>query len=155
MKALFTLLLSLAWLTTLSGQGVSSVSISHKDLDKIPVYKNVSRAEDFEFLFLEQNSNSFTRKTQSCSAFTTENRIYVFDFLTSKIHAYDISGKYLFSINRRGKGPYEYKQIRSLFPADYERLGIWDSMLEKVILFDQNGNPVHLLIHNPVAGLLI
>jgi len=136
MKNLLTLLLSIAWISTLSGQEVPLVSISHKDLDKIPVNINAARPEDFEFLFLEQNSNSFTRQTQSCSAFTTENRIYVFDFLTSKIHAYDISGKYLFSINRRGKGPYEYKQIRSVFLADNDRLGIWDSMFEKVILFE-------------------
>jgi len=142
MKSLLTLLFSLVLFSTLSGQEFPTVSISHKDIDKIPVNKNVARPDDFDFTFLEQNLNSFTQQTLSCSAFTTKNRIYVFDFLKSRIHSYDISGKYLFSTNRIGKGPYEYKQIRSVFLADNERFGIWDSMLKKVILFDPVGNPV-------------
>jgi len=139
MKHLVFVLLSLSSWWNLAGQNMSTLSISHQALKQVKTRTVDLNSDNSASVFLEQNAQSFTRETSACKVIKAEGKVYIFDFLSSKIHAYDEAGKYLFTINKKGKGPNEYKHIRKAFIIKPGNLAIWDSMLDKIIVFDSNG----------------
>ena len=140
--------LTLTCLTHLNGQELGILALDHQALKKAQQKIVELQADNSTVQFLEQTQQSFTQETSACSIIKAEGRTYTFDFLKSKVHAYDEAGNYLHTIYRKGKGPNEYKQIRKVFTAGPGKLAIWDSMLDKIILFNDKGAPVREIMLN-------
>jgi len=64
------------------------------------------------------------------------DRVFVRDF--HGIHAFDLSGKFLFSINRRGRGPGEFFTIPGNITMDKENIYICGGF-GKVLRYDRDG----------------
>jgi hypothetical protein len=65
-------------------------------------------------------------------------------FSKSKIVVFDLSGKYLCNIGRKGQAPNEYTHIASVFVKN-EQIYLYDSMQRKINIYDKNGNFIKYL----------
>ena len=75
------------------------------------------------------------------------NRIYVADFnQTMSLFVFDMSGKFLFKINRRGQGPGEYTSFRDFDLQNNEEIYMFDHLGKKLLIFDSEGNYLHNII---------
>lgn len=64
------------------------------------------------------------------------NEIYIGDFHTSKIAVFHKSGKHLYTIDNKGKGPQEYTSIKS-FAMDSKYIYIIDNWTAKLIIYNR------------------
>jgi len=69
-----------------------------------------------------------------------DDRVFVLDAQAgSRIHVFDLSGKFLFAINKRGRGPGEYLFIKNI-TADKENKHLYIvSMSNKILRYDWDG----------------
>jgi|GEM_PF-2251723 len=136
-------LMVLLYPNIIMGQDSRTIELTHKAIEKREIREIALKENDFGFLFLEQPKEALIQQTSACKIIRTKKKIYIFDFLSSKVHSYDSSGKYLYTINRKGKGPFEYKIMRNVMMVYDENLCFWDSMNNKLIFFDGNGKPLN------------
>lgn len=67
-----------------------------------------------------------------------DGRIYILDIaLKRALYVFDLTGKFLFKIDRKGKGPGEYTDLRDFIVDDNS---IIINTFGKVLFFDLNGN---------------
>ena len=68
------------------------------------------------------------------------NRIYVADFNKAmSLFVFDMNGKYLFKINKRGQGPGEYTSFRDFDIHNNKELYMFDNFGQKLLIFDLEG----------------
>ena len=68
------------------------------------------------------------------------NRIYVADFSKAmSLFVFDMNGKYLFKINKRGQGPGEYISFRDFDIQNNKELYMFDHFGKKLLIFDSEG----------------
>ena len=70
-----------------------------------------------------------------------DDRIFILDMGAGRslIHAFDLSGKFLFAINRRGRGPGEYIYINAM-AFDEVNKHLYITSQGKILKYDRNGN---------------
>ena len=69
------------------------------------------------------------------------DRIFILDgYGGSSIHAFDLSGKFLFTINRQGKGPGEYLSIKNITIDTVNRHIYIASLGKKILRYDRDGH---------------
>jgi hypothetical protein len=61
--------------------------------------------------------------------------IYIADYSTRKIVVYDMNGKFRFVLDRQGRGPGEYLEIKS-FTVDSNNLYVLDNFGKKLFVYD-------------------
>jgi len=70
-----------------------------------------------------------------------DDRIFVLDGRQNLIHVFDVTGKFLFAIDKRGRGPGEFLNIRTI-SMDMKNKHIYIACLStgKILKFDRDGN---------------
>ena len=66
----------------------------------------------------------------------------------NKIVVFDNNGKFLFNLGKEGKGPGEYTQVASVF-VHKGNICIFDSMINNVLVFNDNGEYISSVKINP------
>lgn len=100
------------------------------DADSISLSKQI---EKIDCLVLE---NAKSSEIFSLDKIKFENNlIYIADYHGSKIVAYDMSGKYMFNIDKKGSGPGEYLEIKS-FTVDEHFIYVLDNYNHKIFIYD-------------------
>jgi hypothetical protein len=67
-----------------------------------------------------------------------KQRIYALDTTAAKIQVYDMNGKYIKTIGRRGQGPGEFMRPSNLFLDDKENIYVLDAAARKISRFSDN-----------------
>lgn len=89
--------------------------------------------EDIVFLPLEMTDESVIFKADKIVM--KNNLIYVGDFRSSKVVAFDESGRVKFVVNQKGNGPEEYLEIKS-FAVDDKSIYVIDNYRHRLNLYD-------------------
>ncbi len=94
----------------------------------IPEYvKNVT------FLPLESGDNTLLGSVDKVAFYN--DLIYIADYRSRKILAYDMNGKLCFVLDRQGRGPGEYLEVKS-FTVDADNLYVLDNSGKKLLVYD-------------------
>lgn len=89
--------------------------------------------KDVTFLPLETNANTLLGSVDKVEFY--DGTIYIADYSTRKVVAYDMTGKLRFVLDRQGRGPGEYLEIKS-FSVDSDNLYILDNFGRKLFVYD-------------------
>lgn len=89
--------------------------------------------KDVTFLPLETNANTLLGSVDKVEFY--DGTVYIADYSTRKVVAYDMTGKLRFVLDRQGRGPGEYLEIKS-FSVDSDNLYILDNFGRKLFVYD-------------------
>ena len=97
--------------------------------------------DSITYLPLETNNNTLIGSVDKLEVF--DFHYYLLDKKNKKIWCYDLDGKYIFQIYKRGNGPGEYLNI-SDFTIDEvnKHILILDREIRKILYYDLNGNHI-------------
>lgn len=102
------------------------------DCDYKPIGDYVSHVN---YLVLEESKDNVIGKIDK--VIMDDERIYVGDYKSRKIHIYKTDGTYIGCINRYGRGPGEYSEIRD-FTLDSVHIYVLDNITDKVMVFNKD-----------------
>lgn len=88
--------------------------------------------EDYKYVQLETDSTSMVGEIKKVSV--SGNNLII---LSDGIQCFDMNGKHLYSINKKGRGPSEYIEATDM-SIDKNQLYIYDNYQYKVLIFDLN-----------------
>lgn len=108
----------------------SHILFQGEDVDSLSL---ADRVADISFLALENNDSALIYEADKIRF--ENGLIYFGDFYGNKVVVYDETGKYRFSINKRGQGPGEYLEIKS-FTVDSQYVYVLDNYNHKVFMYD-------------------
>lgn len=94
----------LIMMTGCNKNGNNSLIIDLDRNDKVSIFDLV---DSISVVRLETNKECFIKNIKQIIPY--ENRLYIFDSRLNAIFCYDENGKYLFKINKKGRGPDEYE----------------------------------------------
>ncbi len=89
---------------------------------------------DVEFVALEDTAASFTKEPSQ--VVVDDGRIYIRDMYTHKIIVFAADGTFLFALDKRGRGPQEYLEIKS-FAIDDTSIYCIDNYKNKLMVYDK------------------
>lgn len=92
-----------------------------------------SRVQHIDFVPLELTESSMFHDIDKI--IFRNGLIYIGDFLMNKVVVYDMYGKLVFVVDRRGAGPGEYQELKS-FTVDDENIYILDNFRHGVYVYD-------------------
>jgi hypothetical protein len=72
-------------------------------------------------------------------AVNNDNTVAVFDGTAPTLRLFDVSGRYVRTLGRKGAGPGEYVHANGLAFLQDGRLAIWDAPTSRITLFTQTG----------------
>lgn len=88
---------------------------------------------DVDYLVLKPTEKYIVGNVDN--VFIKDNRIFVGDYKANRVFVYDMNGELTGVINRHGRGPGEYVQIRK-FAVDQRYVYILDNYVNKVLVYD-------------------
>ncbi len=89
------------------------------------------------YLKLENSDSAFISRIHKVRF--KNDKIFIGDFSQNKIIVYDTSGTFLYALNKRGRGPEEYLEIKS-YCVDSSNVYVVDNMKRKLHIYDsRNG----------------
>ncbi|MBS6237806.1 MAG: 6-bladed beta-propeller [Bacteroides sp.] len=86
-----------------------------------------------DFLVLDINQNSDVSEVNKM--IIKNDLIFIGDFHAGKIVVYDIRGKFKFVIDKKGRGPQEYLELRS-FTVDDQNIYTLDNYRHRMNIYD-------------------
>lgn len=89
-----------------------------------------------EYIALETTENSIYNEPHKM--IVRGGRIFIGDLLMHKIAVFDLSGKFLLSIDRKGRGAQEYLEMKN-FTVDGKNIYIIDNYTHKLMAYDIDG----------------
>jgi len=98
------------------------VSLQPAAKDRKIVEKLIPITEDKSFKFGEDENYLFNTPVR---LEITDENIFVLDSLDHRLQVYDLNGKYVKSIGRRGKGPAEFNSPEGLFIEPGQKIFMW------------------------------
>lgn len=97
--------------------------------------------KEVTFLPLEAGDNTLLGSVDKVAFYN--DLIYIADYSSRKILAYDMNGKLCFVLDRQGRGPGEYLEVKS-FTVDSDNLYVLDNIGKKLLAYDPlTGNIKH------------
>ena len=89
--------------------------------------------KEVTFLPLEAGDNTLLGSVDKVAFYN--DLIYIADYSSRKILAYDMNGKLCFVLDRQGRGPGEYLEVKS-FTVDSDNLYVLDNIGKKLLAYD-------------------
>ena len=129
-----TIFISTFWFASLNGQ--TTLNISLKSASAID-YKQVVDLSTISYIRLETNDNSLIGND-----FKVRHNDSIVVLISNKIIVFSISGKHLFSIDKRGKGPGEYLSLTDIQIINNTNFLILDRRGKKILQIDSNGSTI-------------
>ena len=116
----------------------SGAIVTYIDMDDIQDFDISELADSVSFVKLETNNECLIANIRKVILY--DNRFFIHESKTSTILVFDISGKYLYKVGSRGRGPGEHAAL-SLFMLDEENkmLMIYDENSKKMIYYTLDG----------------
>ncbi len=94
--------------------------------------------EDFKYIPLESSENSLMGQYQNASIY--EDRIFIHDVETNMIYIFDMQGKFIHKVGKRGNGPGEFFQPESMTIDPFRKqLLVYDTFIKKIFYFTLDG----------------
>lgn len=93
------------------------------------------------YILLETNPESVLPGPKKCNFCFSDSLIFIYNTISKKVIIFDYAGKFKYSIDNYGKGPYEYIFPTGFLIDDYGNLVIVDFM-EKALFFNPEGEPI-------------
>lgn len=108
------------------------------DLDKINEVSIFDIVDSVNVVQLETNQQSLIGNLSRVIIW--DKRYYIYDYLNHSIFCFDEKGKYLFKINKRGRGPDEYQYLEFFTIDRIHNQLILLVPFGEVLYFDKDGN---------------
>ncbi len=155
MRKLYILMFFLGIVSCNIKEGSSSISVDLDQSDKVSIF---DLADSISIVQLETTNESLFKYISKVIPY--KNRFYVFDKLSLTVFCFDSTGKFLFKINKKGRGPEEYENVEDIFIDNFN-----DQLLLLVpwgylLTFDLDGDffskkklPEEVLSYNEVYAL--
>ncbi len=127
----------------LCGCQESSRTTSNNVFDEIVEFSSLAKSAISEFV----DTVCYLKLENSDSAFISHihkvrfknDKIFIGDFIQQKIIVYDTNGSFQYALNKQGRGPEEYLEIKS-YSVDSNNIYIIDNMKRKLHIYDsRNG----------------
>lgn len=93
------------------------------------------------YIQLETIKESILPGAKKCNFCFSDSLIFIYNSVSKKVIAFDYTGKFRYSIDKHGKGPFEYIFPTGFLVDDEGNLVIIDFM-EKAIIFNPLGTPI-------------
>lgn len=120
--------------TYIDSENVVSISISNFE----KVFYDTAYFKKPQIIVLETNEESFLSEIKRISY--DDNILFIFDKSLMKISFFDVTGKYINSIDRRGNGPEEYIQISDFaIDTSKKQIILLCDIPNKLMYFDYTG----------------
>lgn len=98
--------------------------------------------EDFKYIPLESSEKSLMGQYQDICIY--ENRIFVHDIETNMIYIFNIQGKFINKVGKRGNGPGEFFQPESMTIDPFRKqLLVYDTFIKNIFYFTLDGVFLH------------
>ena len=95
--------------------------------------------EDFKYIPLESSEKSFMGQYQGLCLY--ENRIFVHDIETNMIYIFNLQGKFINKVGKRGNGPGEFFQPESMTVDPFRKqLLVYDTFIKEMFYFTLDGD---------------
>ncbi|MBP3419562.1 MAG: 6-bladed beta-propeller [Marinifilaceae bacterium] len=75
-------------------------------------------------------------------------KLFIMDAISNTVFTFDYSGKFLFSIGTRGRGPFEFLEMCDFCILSNKNILVSDERIRKLSLFDSIGNPIREIYLN-------
>jgi hypothetical protein len=119
------------------------VSLNMDDDQKIDLTEFI---DSVRFIRLETNDECLIGRIQNVIYY--DGIYYIQDNFASSVFAFDETGKFIFKICKKGRGPGEYIKIsRLLIDYSKNRLLIYDNEMRKMIYYTLDGNHIKDIHH--------
>lgn len=113
----------------------NEVKVIHIPEDRIESTSFEDFIEDIKLIPLETTEESLIAEVEQ--VIISHNKFYVHDLSLNEVFVFDKKGKFLFKLDRRGKGPQEYTSIRDIKVDEKGDIHILD--FKNVVIFDHSG----------------
>jgi len=144
MKKYFSLLFLLIIIFSCSNRKSNDYSTEGKEITiDLKSVQNVSlKIENIRYIPLETTDECLIGRADK--VLIKNNRIYVSDFNKAMaLFVFDMNGKLLFKINRRGQGPGEYISFNDFDIQVNQDIFMLDHFGKKILVFDSEGKYLH------------
>jgi len=103
-------------------------------------YKLSDIVQDYRLIPLETNDSCLIGNAGKVIFDTTT--CYIKDGISKVIYHFDLQGKFLNAIGRKGRGPFEYLHLDDYIMTNNKQILILDGSLKKIITYYTDGQPI-------------
>jgi len=120
----------------------------HLPLDSLKI-------KSLHYIPLETNDNVLI--SHISKILVSDDRIYIADYHQSKtLFVFDLQGKFIFKINRIGRGPGEYINFFDFNISESGDIYLWDTAQSKLIIFEQDGSfQTEIRLSSPLINFIL
>lgn len=104
-----------------------------------PLYGEIELELDEDLSIGREDDENYVFYNLSGIAIDSEENIFVLDAGNCRIQKFDKNGNFLQTIGRRGQGPGEFEQPRSIHFDLKDRIYVYDSLRSNLHIFEKNG----------------
>jgi hypothetical protein len=105
--------------------------------DLPPIHIDTTNIQSLEYLPLETTAESLIGEISKI--IIKHNRIFIGDFFIAKaLFVFDMQGKFLFKVGRRGNGQGEYINLFDFDVFSNGDIYLWDAVVGKFLVYDKN-----------------
>jgi hypothetical protein len=108
----------------------------HASVSKVEEEVNFNDiVEDYKYIKLETSKNCLLGDTKKMLFY--KSKIFI---LTTEIYCFNLEGKFLYAVDKKGKGPSEFIRIDNM-SVDNDKIYLYDNSQWRILCFDaNNGN---------------
>lgn len=120
------------------------INIPLEDKDNVTMLSEV--VDSIQIISLETNDSCIIGSYNK--VIKDEHKLFIMDVISNTIFVFDDSGKFLFSVGSRGRGPFEFIEMCDFCILSNKNILVSDERIRKLSLFDSIGNPIREIYLN-------